>query len=306
MNSAGKHRSCVGSLLWLLFLVFSAHALRAATQLGSAGPKTEATFPLLQTKTGVYTNVTVTQKSKDWIYILHSQGVCNVKVSDLSPEIQTALGYNLAPTNQAEGTDAEGTDAGSTAPSRPHAAFHLKVPNVKAIIADWRQNGRQRIQDKITQFKTDPKIKGTVYFVGGGLYLFLSTCFWLICRKTHNSPGPLIWVPILQLIPLIRAANMAWFFACFIPVLNIGAAIVGYRAANMPWIWSFVCFILALNLIALVIWSIKIVKARGKSPWVSFFMLFPFTSIFAFLYLAFSSSAPVQIRSNDVLVLDFA
>lgn len=294
MNSAGKYRGCVGGLLLLLLVVFSAQVL-------SAAPQPDPTFPLLQTKTGVYTNVTVTQRNKDWIFILHSQGVCNVKVSDLSPEIQTALGYNLAPTNEADEADAAAAD-----PSRPPVKLHIKLPNMKAIVADWRQNGRQKIQSKITQFKSDPKIRGTVCFVGGGLYLFLSTCFWLICRKTHNSPGPLVWLPVLQLIPLIRAANMAWAFACFIPVLNIAATIVGVRAAHTHWIGSFTCTILALNLIALIIWSIKIVKARGKSPWVSFFMLFPFTSIFAFLYLAFSSSAPVQIRSNDVLVLDFA
>jgi hypothetical protein len=296
----------------LLFFVLSSPALRAAPLQVLAAAPPDATFPLLQTKTGVYTNVTVTQKSQDSIFIMHSQGVCNVKVSDLPPEIQTALGYHLAVTNEAgevvplAAVASASASADAAPPSPPRVKFHLKVPNVKAIVADWRQNGRQRIQDQITQFKTDPKERGTVYFVGGGIYLFFSMCLWLICRKTHSSPGPLIWLPILQLIPLLRAANMAWFFACIIPVLNIVALIVGIRAAHMPWIWTFSYVILALNVIALIAWSIKIVKARGKSPWVSLFMLFPVTTVFAFLYLAFSSSAPVSMRSNDVLVLDFA
>jgi hypothetical protein len=47
-----------------------------------------------------------------------------------------------------------------------------------------------------------------------------------------------------------------------------------------------------------VIWSVKIVKARGKNGWVSLFLLLPVTSFFSFLYLAFSSDAPVVIKQE--------
>ncbi len=95
----------------------------------------------------------------------------------------------------------------------------------------------------------------------------------MICRKTHTAPGPLVWVPVLQLIPLLRAANMprGWFFAYFIPVINI---------------------------IAVIVFSIKIVKSRGKNPWVAFLLILPPTSFFAFLYLAFSESAPVEMAKT--------
>jgi hypothetical protein len=113
------------------------------------------------------------------------------------------------------------------------------------------------------------------------VYIFTSICFWLICRKTHTAPGPLIWVPFFQLIPLLRAANMprVWFFAYFIPIINI---------------------------IPVILFSIKIVKARGKSPWVAFLLILPPTSVFAFLYLALSQSAPIQIVKNEILALEIA
>ena len=55
------------------------------------------------------------------------------------------------------------------------------------------------------------------------LYLFHCYCCMLICRKTGKPPGVLVWLPVLQLFPLLRAAGMSawWFLACFVPVLNL-------------------------------------------------------------------------------------
>jgi hypothetical protein len=113
------------------------------------------------------------------------------------------------------------------------------------------------------------------------LHILHSAIFWMICRKTHSAPGPLVWVPILQLIPLLRAANMprVWFFAFFVPVLNI---------------------------VAVIMFSIKIVKSRGKGFWVSILLLLPVTNVIAVLYLAFSSSAPVEMTHHEVLSLETA
>jgi hypothetical protein len=40
--------------------------------------------------------------------------------------------------------------------------------------------------------------------------------------------------------------------------------------------------------VPLVLWPLKIAKARGKSVWVGVLLLLPVTNLFAFLYLAFS------------------
>jgi Family of unknown function (DUF5684) len=275
MKNAAKYYGCAGRLVWLLFLIFFAFAGSSfGQQITDDG--SEPKFALFQTKTCVYTNVTVTQRTKDWVFILHSQGVCNIKTSDLTPEMLASLGYKPDP---ADGEAKKSAFSGNKDLAKIASA---KFADVKHFAVDWRQNGKERVREKIAQLKAgDRSVLYTFIVIVGSIHLLVSALFWLICRKTHISPGPLVWLPVFQLIPLLRAANMPWpwFFAYFIPVLNI---------------------------IAQIVWCVKIVKSRGKSPVVAFFLLFPITSLFAFLYLAFSSSAPVEIQNNEVLVLDFA
>ena len=49
-----------------------------------------------------------------------------------------------------------------------------------------------------------------------------------------------------------------------------------------------------LNIVAQVLWCFNIAKACGKSVWVGVPLLLPVTSLFAFLYLAFSNGAPAE------------
>ena len=272
MKNAGKHYCCAGRLLWLLLMIFFSTAVSGFGQ-HALNDGTEPTFAVFQTKTCVYTNVTVTQRTKDWVFILHSQGVCNIKTSDLTPELLLALGYK--PTDDGKKSVFSGNkDLAKLA--------HAKLADVKQFATDWRQNGKERFKEKLDQLKAgDRSVLYTLIAIAGSIHLLASALFWLICRKTHISPGPLVWLPVFQLIPLLRAANMQWF-------------------------WFFISLVPVLNIIAGITWCVNIVKSRGKSPAVTFFLLFPITSLFAFLYLAFSSSAPVEIRNNEVMVLDFA
>jgi hypothetical protein len=100
-------------------------------------------------------------------------------------------------------------------------------------------------------------------------HLFWSFCCMLICKKTGGEPGILVWLPVFQTIPLLRAAGMSggWFLALFIPVLN---------------------------LVPVLMWPFKIANARGKGVLVAIWLLLPIINIFAFLYLAFSNGAQRQ------------
>lgn len=277
------YRRCLGSMLLLLLLLLSSKV--AAKSGDIIMGKEEQTFPVLQTKTGAYTNVTVTKKTKEWIFIIHSAGVCNIKASDLSTDARVALGYEApAPKTPAEGAVDGGVTTAET--SAAEAATASKLPRfnlagMKQFAADWKLHRKER-ESEIKAFVT---AHGAVICEILGILLVLhilhSAIFWMICRKTHNSPGPLVWVPILQLIPLLRAANMprVWFFAFFVPVIN---------------------------LVAVIVFAFKIVKSRGKGFWVSILLLLPPTSGLAMLYLAFSSSAPVQMVSNEVMSLETA
>jgi hypothetical protein len=279
MKRLEHYRRYLGSCLVLLLMVFSRNVAAKPGEIFMG--KQEQTFPVLQTKTGSYTNVTVTKKTKDWIFILHSAGVCNVKASDLPTDARIALGYEAAPQTPAaedEGgvTTAETSVAGA-APKLPR----FNLAEFKQFAADWRLHRKEKETEIKTYVTVHAMVIGAFFGIWLALHLLCSGIFWLVCRKTHNAPGPLVWVPVLQLIPLLRAANMprVWFFAFFVPGINI---------------------------IALIVFSIKIVKSRGKGFWVSILLILPATSWLAMLYLAFSSSAPVEMSNNEVLSLETA
>jgi hypothetical protein len=97
-------------------------------------------------------------------------------------------------------------------------------------------------------------------------YWFFCYCAMLICKKTGNEPGVMVWLPVLQIFPLLKAAGMSplWFVGFLLPVFNI---------------------------VAQIIWSFKIANARGKGVLTGIFLLLPLTNLFAFLYLAFSAGS---------------
>ncbi len=233
----------------------------------------EMKFPLLKIGTQNLTNATVTTRNKDYVFILHAGGMANFKVATLSEEALETLGYTAVtkpktPTNSVAAW-AQGTVA------------NLQTEQVKALQALL-----------ISQLPTLPKLQklGPAILCGVavgllGSYLFFSYCTMLICRKAGTDPGVLVWIPVLQLVPMVRAAGMApvWVLAFFIPLLN---------------------------LIAHVVWSFKIAKARGKNALVAILLLLPFTNIFAFIYLAFSEapepSSKGEKRTVEVMTLETA
>jgi hypothetical protein len=106
---------------------------------------------------------------------------------------------------------------------------------------------------------------GLLLIVGLALafYLFACYCFKLICEKTGQQPGILVWIPIGQIIPLLQVAGMQeWMIILFfIPLENI--------------------------VIGIMMWA-KICTARGKSPWLVILMFIPFVNLIFIPYLAFS------------------
>src|SRR5579864_960875 len=144
MKNAGKYYCCIGRLLWLLCVISFGAAISAWGQETLSG-SSEPTFPVFQTRTCVYTNVTVTKKTRDWVFILHSQGVCNVRTSDLTPEMLAALGYAPGPDEKKKSVSSSTKDLAKLA--------SVKLADVKQFATDWRQNGRERFKEKLDQLK---------------------------------------------------------------------------------------------------------------------------------------------------------
>ena len=94
-------------------------------------------------------------------------------------------------------------------------------------------------------------------------YLFFCYCAKRICEKCGTPPGVLIWIPIVNLIPLLQVAKMpVWMILLFfIPLVNL--------------------------VVAVMMWA-KICTARGKSPWLVVMMFIPLVNIAFIPYLAFS------------------
>lgn len=250
----------LGALGW--GVLACACGLGGAMRLGA-----EEVFPVLEIGTQRYTDVKVTTKAKDYIFILHSAGMNNIKVSELSEDVREKLGY--APPKPVATTNQAAVWAGKTL-----AAVHS--PQVKAleqrVQATWSGDGAagQTLQRFLV-----PKILIAAGVLLLFAYLFRCHCFKLICRKAGRPGGLLVWLPVLQLIPLFRAARMSgWWFLTFL--------------------------LLVLYPLTAIVWSFKIVKARGKHWIWGLLLLLPVTDSIAIAYLAFSD--PEETASGKLIV----
>jgi len=244
--------------LWASLLalgVFVAHALAAVV------------LPVLQTKTDTYANVTVISKTPTHIFIQHSRGVANIKLSALDAQALTALGYRS--------TDEAVVQANANNPAIAAAAAS-NSPSRFAGLTDSLHNLKGRFAPGVHT----PQFGQTMGLVilGGVIlaYFFFCYCASLIVNKTGNEPGWLIWVPVLQTFPMLRAASMSgwWFLALFVPVLS---------------------------LVVQIIWCFKISQARGKGVVTAIMLVLPLTNLFAFLYLAFADGKGVDGAGKDTL-----
>jgi hypothetical protein len=191
----------------------------------------DETFAVVETKTGVYSNVTVTTKSKDYIVIQHATGLTSLKVTDLSPEAQQALGY----------TKTKGAGQGGFTITAKAKSLVETIPTRK-IEATWNKHAPAGMADL--------KLTTTfLYAVLGGmvvLYLWFCYCGALICQKAGRPAGVLMWVPGLQFIPLCRAAKMSPFWM-LVPIVNIwGHVLWSFRisAARGQGFWTALFLIL--------------------------------------------------------------
>jgi len=96
-----------------------------------------------------------------------------------------------------------------------------------------------------------------------GLYIFFCYCLKRICEKAGRNPGALIWIPIVQIVPLLEVAGMAvWMIILFfIPIVNL--------------------------VVGIIMW-VKICEARGKSPALVILAFIPVVNLAFLPYLAFS------------------
>src|SRR4029077_3927145 len=124
-----------------------------------------------------YQNVTVTTKTTNYIFILHSGGMANIKAAELSPEVRTQLGF-VEPPKPAAPTNTAKAWANQT-------LAKLDTPEVKRMKGQFESalNSEQVAKAR----KLAASISPTVYFsaLGGVLlcYIFFCYCCRLLCQK---------------------------------------------------------------------------------------------------------------------------
>lgn len=224
--------------------------------------------PLVKTRTDTYKNVTLVSHNATHVFVQHSRGMATLKLADLDKEVLIGLGV-LKPEPVLE----EGASQ--------------TVPEV-ASLAALQQSFKESMQGNPPQLESlqsihfnelPPEFKQILLIACGVmflLHLFFSYCSMLICKKVGMEPGIVVWLPVFQAIPLIKAAGMSgwWFLGCFVPVLNI---------------------------IVQIMWCVNIAKARGKGVFTTLMLILPITNLLAFLYLAFSGgTAEIDDASGPI------
>ncbi len=217
--------------------------------LAQRGPAADIHLSSLKIGTDVFTNVTVYQISATDIFVRHERGFGNAKLANLDDPTLRLLGLKTEekePDKSSQGT------VSAAAAERVKTTLAAVLPSESAMLGT------------ISRTKPTPQLLVGVLAVMLLGYLFCCLVLKKICVNAGSEPGPLIWFPVLQAFPLLRAARIpAW--------------------------WFVILLIPGLNLLAHVLWSLRIAAACGKGVLVAVLLILPVTGPFAMLYLAFSS-----------------
>ncbi len=270
MSFCAKYARIASTVTWL--------ALAAGLVSPIGAGAAEETFPVLEIGTRTYTNVTVTTKAKTYIFIMHSAGMTTLKLSELPPELLDQLGYAPPekPKTKAEKASDWAKDKLGTANIEKVNAAELKARDA------WTERSEAVAKAVVA---LDRKLCGAILAVVILFYVFYCRCCAEICRKVGKPAGVMAWLPGFQIFPLLRAAGMSeWWF-------------LGY-------------LLFPVGLVVHIVWSFKLAKARGKGGATGFFLALPLTSLFAFIYLAFSeggaASEKPDKRGSTIMTLEAA
>lgn len=188
--------------------------------------------------------------------------MASFRVEELSRSLQKDLGYIVEPEE------------------KPRPSLTALPAALQEVDPKYREM-QERLEDQFVNWLKSVD-RQLVWGILAGIvvaYLFFCYCCMLVCQKAGYKPGIWIWIPIIQVIPMLRAAGMSgWFFLLLL----------------IPFVGSIVG----------IMWSFKICQARKKSSWLGLFLLLPVIREFTFLYLAFADS--LQAEENEVIKLQFS
>ena len=107
---------------------------------------------------------------------------------------------------------------------------------------------------------------GVLLLVVVAIALYLFGCYLMkrICENAGSEPGILIWIPILNIIPMLAAAELP--------------------------LWTIILFFIPLvNLVLAIVMWVNIIKNIGHSGLLVILMFIPILNLLLMLYLAFGT-----------------
>jgi len=196
----------------------------------------------------------------------------SISLTNLEPDVLVQLGYadpRVAPTNAA------------VAWVKSHVPA-VDVPSLAQVRGSLPPQLAQRLPKdfEYRQYLT-PKMIGIASAALVALHLCFSLVFSMVCRNAQAQASPLIWAPILQFVPILKAAKMS------------------------PW-WLLALLVPVLNLVVMVLWCFKIVRACGMGLGVAVLLLIPVVNFFALLYLAYPrriEAGPAKAPSRKIQIM---
>jgi hypothetical protein len=235
-----------------------------------AAPQGVTTFETLTISGQVLRRATVFERTADMVYLKHDGGLRGIRVAELDGETRRLLGYeSQTDVKAAEGSFRRGRD---------------KAEEMAARMGGWATPGADLENGWGAGIGLVVlSVVGLMSLLG---HLLISYLLRMICRKANSPPGFLIWLPVLQVFPLLQAAGISRRWPLAIVVLSlIGILLMGI-SLELALLVSMCSSLLALGLS--IAWSIKICLARGKSPGWAVLLLLPGLNFIGLVYLAAS------------------
>lgn len=260
-------------------------------------------IPAVSIRGEVYSNVVVRQSSVSSVTLSHSRGMMTLSPAKLTRTELEDLGLVEKPAPKPQPAE-NPVDLNLTQPAS------RVVYDTRTVIDRLREgkNGAGFDFKQILPLLENAHFPVLVFAIPVVLYLFLCLCFMLICKKA-GKPSALTWVPIVQMLPLYRAANMSpiWFLLMLLQLLLYGVLITMMcRQTVQPAVLMGsgigMGVLGVIHTIGWIVWGFKIAIARGKSPILGVALLLPVVNVLAFLYLAFSSGDGVPAAPSPAAV----
>jgi hypothetical protein len=215
---------------------------------------------------------TVFERTADMVYVKHDGGLLGVRVGELDRETRQLLGYEVV---------AEAEDRSNR---KGRGDLGAQAGELAATMSDWP--GLRSELEGSWGAGLGMMILGIAGLIGLLAHLLISYLLRMICQKAGSTPGPMIWMPFLQVFPLLKAAGMSrrWPFA--IVILSILGTLLAGFSIELALLLSLGSSLLGLGL--WIAWSIRICLARGKHPVWAVMLLLPGFNLVGLVYLAAS------------------